>query len=354
MPPGLTCLCTAATTRLCSFACIRRQTRPQSWQGTACTTPRIAKDSCLPSGRMLKVQDARPSDSRTSRLLLRFLSCLLVLWSLLLLLLLLLGVRSGGKQLLHFFILHRASRGHLLLQGSKRQPRDFLRAPREQQQCELKLSHHFALLFSQDRVLLEQLVALGLRNADPCHLLIFDGTERERQRREAAVHLGDKLSSLLRLEVVARLHGPFVHSVPQLRLLSLAFPCRHDDVDAVDLIHFKLKLLDPLLLGLTAKNAPVAVDDMLLQLVRQHPLHGCALELRPQLAEGSSHRAVCVAYLDEAEGGLCCVPCSHDHVRPPILDLFATHHQGVGCCRDKTINVARQVDFCHVSCLKSS
>mmetsp|Transcript_16629 Transcript_16629/g.35148 ORF Transcript_16629/g.35148 Transcript_16629/m.35148 type:complete len:301 (+) Transcript_16629:403-1305(+) len=195
-------------------------------------------------------------------------------------------------------------------------------------------------------------MALGLTGPNASHLLIFNGTQGEGQGGEALVHLGDEVPGLLRLEHVVRIHSPLEHSGPDLRLLALAFSCRHHDIEAVDFVQLELELFDLIILGLATDDGPVAVDDMLLQLVGENSLRGLATELSCDLGEGLGDRSVLVPDLDKAQCSLCTIPSRADDVGPLVLHGRAADNQSVGRCRDEAVDVARQVDLHHIPLLQ--
>mmetsp|Transcript_1518 Transcript_1518/g.4477 ORF Transcript_1518/g.4477 Transcript_1518/m.4477 type:complete len:401 (+) Transcript_1518:242-1444(+) len=279
-------------------------------------------------------------------------SSLLVLLLVLILrgLLLLLGVGGGRQQLLDLLVLDLDGRGDLRL--GRRQARDLLRAAREQQHRELELGHDLALLLPEHRVLLEELVALGLGDADAGDLLVLDGAEGEGQRREALVDLRDELPGLLRLEVVGGVHGALVDGVTELRLLALALPRGHHDVDAVDLVALELELVHLLVGRLRGDDDAIPVDDKLLQLVREDALHRLAAVLVRDLGECLGDLRVGVANLDQAQRRLGGVPRALDDVGPLVVDLLLADHDGVGGAGDETVKVARHVDLGHIPILE--
>mmetsp|Transcript_104105 Transcript_104105/g.222418 ORF Transcript_104105/g.222418 Transcript_104105/m.222418 type:complete len:203 (+) Transcript_104105:345-953(+) len=201
------------------------------------------------------------------------------------------------------------------------------------------------MLLLEDGILVQELVALGFADTDSSHLLVLDGTNCEGQGREALVHLRDKLPSLLRLQDVIGVHSPLVDGIPGLCLLALAFASRHQDIQAVDLVKLELELVDLLICGLATQDDPVAINDMLLQLMGEHSLHGLAAELTSDLGEGRGDRSVRVAYLDEAQRSLCGIPSRMDDVSPLVLDGLCANDHAVRRCGDEAIDVARHVDL---------
>mmetsp|Transcript_34523 Transcript_34523/g.103163 ORF Transcript_34523/g.103163 Transcript_34523/m.103163 type:complete len:209 (+) Transcript_34523:464-1090(+) len=197
-------------------------------------------------------------------------------------------------------------------------------------------------------------MALGLRDTNTSHLLVLNGAEGEGQRGKAAVDLGDELPCLLRLQVVARLHSSLVDCVPQLGLSTPALAGGHDDVNAVDLVHLKLKLINLLLRGLAGNDDPVAIHDVLLQLVGEHALHWLAIELRGHLGKGLRHSGVGLPHLHQSHSCLGSVPSCHDDVRAFVLHGVAANHDSVGCRGNETVDVASHVHLGNIPSLQLS
>ena len=130
--------------------------------------------------------------------------------------------------------------------------------------------------------------------------LVLHCANREGHGWESFVDLDEKGARTLHLQVVDLVELALEHGAASLVLLGLALASRYVHVELEDVTWSKLVLLHALSTGLSVNDDLVAVDRVLLDLVREDALHGIALELLGNLLDDSSHVVVGGANTDLA------------------------------------------------------
>ena len=176
------------------------------------------------------------------------------------------------------------------------------------------MSDEFASLLGKNGVGSEEIVIKAFLNTDLGTNGVLEGTDGEWQGWEALVDLSEESAGLLELQVVLGIELTLVDGSTELALLGLTFTGRHIDVEADDIAGGELELLNALLRGLLVDDDIVAVNEVLLELVRKDTFDGVNAELLADLGNSLGHLGVSGLLADDSLSGKCCVVGGKDNV----------------------------------------
>ena len=219
---------------------------------------------------------------------------------------------------------------------------------------EFKLSHEGTCLFGEDGIGHQQFVLEAFLDTDSSSHGILEGVESEAERGVVVKDLVEELSALLDLKVVAPVHSSLVDSTPGVQFLGLSFTARHEHVQGKHVVDCELLGIDSLLEALPVEDDLVAVNQMLLELVRKHTLQGSDLVGIRHLLDDLSDLVVEVSGLDEPECGLSSFVGSQDNVGFLSGDgsiFIGLDDDGVSNKGSEPIDVYSQLDFDEITFL---
>lgn len=143
---------------------------------------------------------------------------------------------------------------------------------------------------------------------------IFEGVESEAEGGVPFEHVVEELSALFDFEVVCPVEGSLVDCAPQVTFFGLSFAAADEDVQGEDVVDCKLLSVHSLVERLLVYDYLVAVDQVLLQLVRKHTLHGMHLVGIADFLDHFRNLVVGVPWLEQSEGSLSSLVGGEDDV----------------------------------------
>ena len=140
-------------------------------------------------------------------------------------------------------------------------------------------------------------------------------------RSEALVNLSEESTGLLELQVVLSIELTLVDCCAEFALLGLAFSCGDVNVKTDNIARGEFELLNTLVRSLFVDDDIVAVDKVLLELVREDSLNGVDTELFADLSNSLCYLGVSCLFTDDSLCSEHSVVSSEDNIGFLSADL---------------------------------
>lgn len=213
----------------------------------------------------------------------------------------------------------------------------------------LKLCNKLTILLLKHGVRNEHIVVEALGETHTGRSLVRAGSNGEWQRGEALVDFDEEGTCTLQLQVVDLVEFTFEDRAALFGFFGLTLASRHENVKANHITRCKFELFNLRGGRRFVQNTIIAINEVLLDLVRQDTLHSVALELLAHLLNHLRHFRVGGSYRNFALCRLEGVPGSQHDVGFAAGDFASAHDdrsRSVGC---KTVNVRTTDDLGQIS-----
>lgn len=167
----------------------------------------------------------------------------------------------------------------------------------------LEMSDELTSLLSKNGVGSEKIVIKALLDTNLCTNGVLEGTDGEGKSGEALVDLSEESTRLLELQVVLSIELAFVDGCAEFALFGLALTSRDVDIESNDVTWGELELFNALVSSLLVYDDIVAVDEVLLELVREDSLNSVNSELFTDLGNSLGHLVVSGLFANNSLSG---------------------------------------------------
>lgn len=218
----------------------------------------------------------------------------------------------------------------------------------------LEVGNEFAVLLDQHGEVLEQLVVNALLDTNLGTDLVLEGSHGEGERREALAGLSEESSGLLQLQIVDVLELALEDGRALVTKLGLAFAGGDVDIKVDNLALLELPLLNILHRLLLGDDHLVAVDAVLLGLVRKNTFDHVAAVLGSDLVHVLGNFSVSTTVFNQTFGSTETVVSSFDRVSSAGLGLTIANNNGVGSVDSEAINMSTTNNLGNLTSFKDS